>query len=227
MTEQLKTTLGRRWPARPATLSVLAAVLGGLTLAACNRQESAPAQMPSTNTGTTAQTAPAPPPAPPSAPQQLSALDQAFVQAALASDSFEIEASQMALDRSKNAEVQAFARRMVNEHSEARSRLQTMIGQPAAVAEPAAHQREIARRLGGLSGQEFDREYVAQVGTIAHTEAVALFERAAAQASDTQIRAYAEQTLPALRGRLEEAQKLAQQVGARAEQKGSAKGAAK
>jgi len=67
--------------------------------------------------------------------------------------------------------------------------------------------------LREMSGRDFDREYAVQVGVAAHQQAVTLFERAARDAINPQLKSFAEQMLPHLRDHLRQSQALAKLVG--------------
>lgn len=58
--------------------------------------------------------------------QQAQGVDQLFAQAAMESNSFEVQSSQLALERSENEEVRNFAQRMIDEHTAAGERLSTV-----------------------------------------------------------------------------------------------------
>ncbi len=56
-------------------------------------------------------------------------------------------------------------------------------------------------RLDGLSGSDFDKEYIAQQRQ-AHEDTIAKFQVAVNSSTDRDIRDWAAQTLPTLRGHL-------------------------
>jgi putative membrane protein len=146
---------------------------------------------------------------------QLAILDRDFVTLASSAGALEIDASRLALERSSDNDVRAFALRMVDEHAAASKELQghvARLGLPAASQMLPMHGEEL-QRLRALRGELFDREYVAQVGIAAHVEAIAVFERAATTVADDQLRAYAEKTVAVLRKHLQMAEKLAQDIG--------------
>jgi putative membrane protein len=145
--------------------------------------------------------------------------DRDFVMTAASSDNMEIEASRLALERSKTDAVRKFAQQMVDDHSKTSEQLRS-IARNAGVTEAmqmnAMHSGDLDK-LRGMNGREFDQEYAAQVGVAAHQQAVALFDRAAREATDPQLKSFAEQTLPHLREHLKQSQALATQVGVSAD----------
>jgi hypothetical protein len=107
----------------------------------------------------------------------------------------------------------------VDDHSKTSEQLRS-IARNAGVTEAmqmnAMHSGDLDK-LRGMNGREFDQEYAAQVGVAAHQQAVALFDRAAREATDPQLKSFAEQTLPHLREHLKQSQALATQVGVSAD----------
>jgi putative membrane protein len=212
---------------RQSRLPIAAILVASLGLAACGDRQptttttTAPTATPPANTAAPAPAAPAAPTTP-----AIAAADRDFVTMAASSSMMEVEASKMALEKSKNEEVRKFAQRMVDDHSKASEELRSMAGSAGMTEMPSAMVQVHAShmdRLRALGGQEFDREYAAQVGVAAHTEAVDLFEGASRDASNPDVRQFAEQKLPALRDHLEHAQKLAKSVGVTEERMKSAR----
>lgn len=148
----------------------------------------------------------------------VSAADVAFVASAASAGTLEVEASRVALEKTKSAAVRSFAQKMVDEHSKVGAELRALtvaasVGNVAAMTPTDGAQ---LRKLQELQGRDFDREYVATMGVAAHEDAVNAFEKAAESASDPQLKTFAQAKLPALREHLKMAQALAKQVGASA-----------
>jgi putative membrane protein len=147
----------------------------------------------------------------------VSAADVEFVANAASAGTLEVEASRVALEKTKSPAVRDFAQKLIDEHSKAGAELRALkvassVGNVAAMSPQDGEQ---LRRLKALQGREFDREYVAQIGVAAHQEAVGAFQRAADSASDNQVKTFAQAKLPALRDHLKTAQGLAKELGAR------------
>lgn len=145
----------------------------------------------------------------------IAASDREFIALATSADMLEVESGQLALEKSKNSSIRAFAQHMVDDHIKTSAELRelaTSVGAapPAAMAPP--HEAHL-HRLRELNGVEFDREYAAQVGVAAHQEAVALFERASREAANVDVRGFTDKTLPELRKHLQEGQTLAKNLG--------------
>lgn len=141
-----------------------------------------------------------------------------FVRWATLSNTVEIDTSKLALEKSDDAAVRAFAQRMIDEHGRTGQRLQQVASlagaavvasetDPAGV-DPLGSATVLARLRQADRGAAFDREYkLAQVQ--AHEWTIELFEEAeSADAMPAQLKTFAEQTLPALRQHLEMARDL-------------------
>jgi putative membrane protein len=89
--------------------------------------------------------------------------DMTYVQNAAVSDMFEIETSKLALEKADKPSVKTYAQMMIDEHTKSSTELKAAAGQagievPAAL--PADKQAKVDA-LRGLSGAEFDRQYLA------------------------------------------------------------------
>jgi putative membrane protein len=145
----------------------------------------------------------------------MTAADREFAKAAASSDLMEIEAGRMALERTQSDAVHNFAQQMVDDHTKTSQQLASIArdgGLTEAMQLTPVHAAELDK-LRGMNGRDFDREYVAQAAVAAHQQAVALFERAARDASNPQLKTFAEQTLLHLRDHLKQSQALAKQIG--------------
>lgn len=121
----------------------------------------------------------------------------------------EIEAGKLAVSKAQNAEVKQFAQQMIAEHTRANNELKTLAGKKNVVLPTALdpmHQA-MAAKLSGLSGAEFDKEYMrGQVED--HERSVALFQAQADSGTDAEAKAMAAKTLPNLKMHLEMARKI-------------------
>jgi putative membrane protein len=134
-----------------------------------------------------------------------------FVTKAAQTGMAEVELGKLALEKSQNAEVRAFAQRMVKDHGKANEELKT-IAQGKNVTVPktldAKHQ-SMVDALKAKSGKEFDAEYAHHM-SMGHGDAVALFKDASKEKSlDHELSAFAEKTLPTLEEHKGMADKLA------------------
>jgi putative membrane protein len=110
----------------------------------------------------------------------------------------EIAAAKLAERQTKNPQVLAFAQKMIDDHTKAGEDL-SQLAQSKGVAlptQPDAKHQAMAKKLGNLTGDAFDRQYLAHSGLEDHKETVALLERISKQASDSDLKALADKTLP-------------------------------
>lgn len=116
----------------------------------------------------------------------------------------------MALEKTQSAEVKAFAQMMIKDHTAAGEQLSALAKKKGYVepTEPSVLQKTELKALSVLSGGAFDKMYVDRLGIAAHESTISQFETAASGAQDSDVRAFAEKTLPTLRRHLEAAQSL-------------------
>src|SRR3954462_13925258 len=144
------------------------------------------------------------------APMLAPMTSEGFRAMALQSDSFEIQSSQLARQRSRTPAVRSFAQRMIRDHSMTSQALGVPPG--SAVALDARH-ATMLNQLAPASGPAFDAAY-AQMQVMAHQEAVGMFAAYAQGGADPAMRAFAQQVLPSLQMHLAMAQRLTGRRGA-------------
>ena len=111
----------------------------------------------------------------------------------------EVELGKIALNKSQDPEVRAFAQRMVTDHGKANQEL-TSLARAKGIAAPTsldAEHRTMIANLERESGPAFDRAYCEHM-VMDHTKAIALFE-SASKAPDTDVAQFARKTLPTLK----------------------------
>lgn len=142
--------------------------------------------------------------------QSLANRDREFLEQAAQNGHAEVSASRLALEKSRNDTVRAYAQRMLDEHSRANEELKALATakQYQPPTEPSMMQKGKEMLIAGLSDDHFDRRYVNQMGVEAHEDTVELFERAAREAQDTDVKAFASKLLPSLRDHLQAARTL-------------------
>lgn len=151
------------------------------------------------------------PVAPAPAPAGLSVDEQSLVAVAAGAGMYEVEAGRLAAARAQDPQVRAYAQMLVNHHTANNHELMGLVsskGHRIVPGLPAALQQRVAT-LQGLSGAEFDREFVRWAGVQDHLSAIAEFERRRASVVDRDLLAYVDRTLPALRSHLQQARELA------------------
>jgi putative membrane protein len=134
-----------------------------------------------------------------------------FVRQFAISDMFEIESSKLAQQKAANAQVKTFAGQMVTDHGKTTTELKGLVsGGKVKASVPTAmdssHQSKLDK-LKGLSGADFDKEYVSNQQS-AHKDAVDLFERYAKGGDNADLKSWAGKTVPNLKHHKEMADKL-------------------
>jgi len=135
--------------------------------------------------------------------------DQAFVTKASESGMAEVELGKIGSAHAMNADVRKFAERMVSDHEKANDELKAIARQKNfTIAEGLKKEhKEAASRVGKLQGEQFDREFTAQM-VKDHEAAVELFSNEAQSGQDSELKAWAAKTLPTLREHLRLAKSL-------------------
>jgi putative membrane protein len=142
---------------------------------------------------------------------QSNASVQEFVERAGTSGLAEVEMGELGAKKAKNGQVEAFAKRMVADHTKANQELLTAIkgkGVQVPSSRTDTHKAMVEKFQQQDAGKNFDREYMEQM--VEHHKAdVELFETAADDEKfDLDLRSYAKRTLPTLRDHLKQAQTI-------------------
>lgn len=182
------------------TLLLAGAAAMALTLAACNRKpDEAAMGAPDANPSATI----------PTAANEAAAPD--FVDKAAVGDLFEIESSKIALQRSKNPEVKAFAQMMIDAHTRTTADLKTAIaGSGLGLTPPSVLPNDRLSDLTDLtnkSAEDFDKAYMdAQVE--GHQAALDLMTRYAQDGDNPTLKAAAATMAPIIQQHLDKATAL-------------------
>lgn len=130
----------------------------------------------------------------------VSEMDKMFFMKAAQSGMLEVKAGEVAQKRASSDEVKSFATMMVNDHSEANTKLKSLAMQHKVML-PATLDAEHAAKLKKLQntkkGKSFDMAYVDAM-VMGHEMTVALFEKASSSATAPDVKAFATETLPTL-----------------------------
>lgn len=113
---------------------------------------------------------------------------------------FEVQSSQLALQKSQNADIKAFAQKMIDDHTKAGEDLKAAATKDGVTVPDAldADATENLQKLQGASAADFDALYV-QMQTDAHIAAVGLYAGYAANGAAGAIKDHATKTLPTLK----------------------------
>ena len=124
-----------------------------------------------------------------------------FVREAASAGMWEIESSQLIIDRRVGGETEALARELIREHQRANDELRRVAEANRIPVTPSmtSNQRERLERLRESANNNELVERYRNMQQQAHDEAIQLFERAANNISNPDLREYAQRTLPTLR----------------------------
>lgn len=139
--------------------------------------------------------------------------DDMFVMMMARSSTAEAQVSEMAAKRASNSEVKQFAQTSASDHMRMNQELEQLAEQKGLTVSmtPDEMHRDMAAHLQALSGEQFDREYVAAM-VADHAKMVSKFESKAKMAQDPRVRQWAASKVPALREHLKMAQQLQQDM---------------
>jgi putative membrane protein len=163
--------------------------------------QSAPAVQPGTGTRNT-----------PTRKDKVARGDRKFIDDAANSGMFEVQVGQLAASKASDANVKSFASMLVDQHTAANNEL-VKIANARGVELPAAPKHSMRRdieKLGKKSGDEFDRDFVREVGIKDHKKDIKEFEKASKDVKDPELKAFVDKSLPMLREHLAAAEKLPQ-----------------
>ena len=142
---------------------------------------------------------------------KLSWGDRRFVTKAADGGQAEVQIAELAAQKATNPEVKSFAQKLVDDHSKVNSELMSLASQKNVKMDVDTDKDRAYKRLNKKSGAEFDQEFVEHM-IDEHEKDVKLFEKAASEAKDPELRAFASKHVSHLRDHLQAAQSLRQSV---------------
>jgi putative membrane protein len=139
----------------------------------------------------------------------LGSADRKFVMEAAMGGMKEVELGRLAAERGSSDAVKQFGQKMVDDHSRANSELMQLSSGKGITLPTAldAKNQVVMTRMGALSGAEFDRAYAREM-VKDHNKTIALFQREASRGTDSDLKAFAQRTLPTLQEHLRMARAL-------------------
>jgi putative membrane protein len=168
---------------------------------------------------------------------KLSRSDEKFIKDACLGGLMEVHMGKLGVQKAQNAQLKQYAQRLIDDHTKANTELKQLASskgltlpdshegissttesadrtQVREKADAESHKEHAAiKKLEGLSGTEFDREFV-RLAVNDHQKDIKEFEKAAKNADDTELKSFAAKTLPTLREHLQQARSLQSQVSA-------------
>jgi putative membrane protein len=140
---------------------------------------------------------------------KLSFGDRRFVTKAADNGQAELQVAQLAAQRATNPEVKSFAKMLVDDHTKANSELMSIASQKSVKVDTDDTKDRTYNRLNKKSGSEFDQEFVEHM-IDEHEKDIKMFEKAASDAKDSEVRSFASKQVSNLRQHLQQAQSLRQ-----------------
>lgn len=140
----------------------------------------------------------------------LNDTDETFVETAARSNMGEIELGQLAVTKATDSLVKAFAQEMVTEHTAAQNELKDLANDYRGIDWPSSltvSQDSTKESLNEATGHTFDTLYI-RTQVKMHEDAVAAFQTASSNSTDSRVKAYATKYLPHIRMHLEKADSL-------------------
>jgi putative membrane protein len=140
----------------------------------------------------------------------MTAADASFMKKAADGGMAEVELGKLAAEKGSSQEVKDFGQRMVDDHGKANEQLKQLASQKHVdlPQQPSSKHAATKAKLEKLSGQDFDKVYVAEM-VKDHKQDVAEFQRESKSAHDDDLKSFASQTLPTLQDHLKQIQNLA------------------
>lgn len=126
---------------------------------------------------------------------------QDFANKAAVANEFELETSRLAVKTSKNADVLAFAKKMIADHTKVGKNFDAAVAKSGKVSAPSAvlddaHQSKLDD-LKSKTGDDFDKAYIS-LQKDAHSDAVNLFDNYSKHGDDVALKDFAAKELPTL-----------------------------
>jgi putative membrane protein len=147
----------------------------------------------------------------PSGAQSLSQQDKTFIHEAGAGNLAETELGQLAEQKAAMPAIREFGRWMYTDHGlTAKNWLTAILREEHESFQPTltAEQKELKQKLEGLSGTQFDQQYIEHM-VQDHEKTIPLFEREAKEGHNPMLKSFAEGLTPVLQQHLAEAKELA------------------
>jgi putative membrane protein len=135
--------------------------------------------------------------------------DQHFMKEAAEGGMAEVEFGQLAADKASSQDVKDFAQRMVKDHTQANDQLKQIAVQKNVTlpASPSAKDEMTKKKLSNMSGDAFDKAYMADM-VKDHKKDIAAFQKETSSGQDPDVKQFASQTLPTLKDHLKQAESV-------------------
>ena len=150
------------------------------------------------------------PPATPPARGALGKADQKILMDMAQANLAEIEAAKLAQSKSQNDQVKTFAQQMIDDHTKAQADVQQLASAKGVTlpTEPDKKHKAMADKLGAMSGDAFDKAYMAQAGVSDHKKVHSMLASAGKKAKDPDVKALVARIAPTVDQHLKAAQQM-------------------
>jgi predicted outer membrane protein len=141
---------------------------------------------------------------------KLGAADEKAVKDMAMADMAEVETGKLALSKSQNSDVKAFAQQMVDDHGQALTKVQAL-AQARGVTLPTeldAKHKAMSAKLEKMSGDAFDKAYMKNAGVKDHKTVLAKLKSDARKIKDADVKALADQHIPVVEQHLKSAEQM-------------------
>jgi len=146
---------------------------------------------------------------------KLSAGDEKALKDMAQANINEVAAAKIALSKAQSSEVKAFAQKMVEDHSSALTKVQTVAQQKGVTlpTEPDAKHKAMAMKLEKESGAAFDKMYMQNAGTKDHKMVLSTLQSDAKKIKDPDVKTLADAHTPVVEEHLKAAQQMSMSAG--------------
>ena len=136
-----------------------------------------------------------------------------FMEKAATGGMMEVELGKMAQEKASSSEVKDFGQQMVTDHTKANEDLKSLAQEKSVMLPDSmtAKQQRNVEKLSGLSGTEFDQEYMKMM-VKDHEKDVKTYQKASEDVPDPAVQDFAAKTLPTLKDHLQKAEDVNEQL---------------
>jgi putative membrane protein len=124
-----------------------------------------------------------------------------FIMAATFGGLQEVNSGNLAVKKGSSSDIRAFGARMIKDHTEANAQLMEIAKAKGYEVPPQARVVVADKMLSKTIGREFDQNYVDMMSAD-HRKTVFLFQNYSVNGKDPALKAFAQQTLPTIKGHL-------------------------
>ncbi|MBN3923092.1 DUF4142 domain-containing protein [Nostoc sp. NMS4] len=138
-----------------------------------------------------------------------SSLDKQFITEAAQGGLAEVQLGELASKQGASNAVKEYGQRMVTDHTQVNNQLKQLATQKGVTLPTTldSKNKQIQQTLARFSGAKFDRQYLNQM-LQDHEKDVSAFQTEAEQGQDSEVKAFAAQTLPTLQEHLQQVRSL-------------------